>query len=350
MASALRMSTDVVAPRDRAAQWRDWIWRHFGGLESDLYGDRDFDGHMSAAQAGDVVLTRLEANRHRVLRSDGMARACDTAYLKIVAPWQGFAQVRQQGRLAEVGPGGWAIYDTTGAYQIDNPRRTRHLIVMVPKERVAERGLRLEAVMGRRVGGAAGISRVALETMRATVDELPRMDAASARGAGDAIVELVRQALLELAGRATGVTQREALRDRIRAHVQRHLRDPDLCVDGIARALNCSRRHLYNAFAGERESIAGYIQRVRLEACVRDLQCACAGGRPIPDIAMSWGFGNLSHFSRVFREQMGSSPSAFRGARPACIAAGESPRERARSGADSPGRGLQPEAAPVPAS
>ena len=51
--------------------------------------------------------------------------------------------------------------------------------------------------------------------------------------------------------------------------VHTHLRDPALSVDGIARALNCSRRHLYNAFTGEGESLAGHIQRLRLEACVR---------------------------------------------------------------------------------
>ena len=42
------------------------------------------------------------------------------------------------------------------------------------------------------------------------------------------------------------------------------------------------------------------------------LQAAGPHGRPITDIAMSWGFGNLSHFSRVFREHTGASPSEFR--------------------------------------
>ena len=32
----------------------------------------------------------------------------------------------------------------------------------------------------------------------------------------------------------------------------------------------------------------------------------------ITGIALSWGFNNLSHFSRVFREHTGQSPSAFR--------------------------------------
>ena len=218
--------------------------------------------------------------------------------------------MQQDGREASAADGAWVIYDTTGSYEIANPERCEHLIVMVPKDGVAGRDLRTEGVMARRLG-TSGISRVALETMRNTYQELPHMSDAAAHGAGELIKQLVRLSLLEIAGRETAVSQREALRDRIRAHVQRHLRDPELSVDSIALALNCSRRHLYNAFAGEGETIAAYIQRERLQACVRDLQQGA--GRPITEIAMSWGFGNPSHFSRVFRDHTGMSPSAFRG-------------------------------------
>jgi AraC-like DNA-binding protein len=38
--------------------------------------------------------------------------------------------------------------------------------------------------------------------------------------------------------------------------------------------------------------------------------------RPITDIALYWGFANLSHFSRVFREHKGMSPSEFRSRAP----------------------------------
>lgn len=310
MAATTLLSTDDVAARDRAPQWCEWVYQHFGGLQSELYGDTGFDGHIAATTAGDVILTRLEANRHRVLRTPSMARTSSTAYLKIVAPWQGSATVQQQGREACARDGAWVIYDTTGAYEIANPERCDHLIVMVPKEGLAERGLRLDGTMGRRLGGS-GISRVALETMRNTYQELPHMSEAAAQGAGELIKQLVRLSLQELAGQETAVTQREALRDRIRDYVRQHLRDPELSVDGIARALNCSRRHLYNAFAGEGESIAAYIQRLRLQACIRDLQQA-GQARPITDIAMSWGFGNPSHFSRVFRDHTGMSPSEFR--------------------------------------
>lgn len=312
MSTPSTMSTDAVAPAERAAVWRDWVWTHFGGLDSDLYGDTHFDGHMSASRAGEVVLTRLEANRHRVIKSERQARAGERAYLKIVAPWRGSAGVQQQGREAWVRPGGWSIYDTGHHYAVANPERVEHLVVMLPREQLSERGLALEPLMARQVGGASGIARVALETMRTTYQELPGMSEAAARGAGEAIVELVRLSLLELAGRADGRTQLEAFRDRIRVHIGRHLRDPALSIDHIASAMNCSKRQLHKAFSAEDDTLAHTIQRQRIEACMRDLADPRRAERTITEIAFSWGFNNTAHFSRVFREHTGLTPSGFR--------------------------------------
>ncbi len=312
MTAATAVSTDDVAPRERATLWREWISKHFGGLQSDLYGDTDFDGRLQSQRAGELILTKLEANRHRVVRTPDRARQSEAAYLKIVAPLQGRAGVEQMGRQAWVGPGSWTIYDTTGSYAVGNPERVEHLIVMVPKAQMVERGLRLEPLMARPVGGASGIARVALTTMRSTYQELPNMSADAARGAGELIAQLVHLSLLELAGQETQLTQRAALKDRIRGYVALQLHNPALTVEQIAHALNCSKRHLYNAWADEDETLASYIQRLRLEACIRELQQAGRQAKPITDIALSWGFNNLSHFSRVFREHTGRSPSEFR--------------------------------------
>ena len=91
-----------------------------------------------------------------------------------------------------------------------------------------------------------------------------------------------------------------------------HLRDPALSIDGIAQALHCSKRHLHNAFAGDDDTLAGYILHQRLAAASATWQDPANAARPITDIALSSGFRNLSHFSRVFREHTGGSPSEFR--------------------------------------
>lgn len=306
------MNTDDVASRERAPYWSGWIDRLFQGLQSDLYGDVGFDGRMATAHAGDVVLTRLESNRHRVMRSTAQARGSGTGYLKIVAPFDGCAGVEQKGREAWVSPGEWSIYDTTDTYAVSNPVRVEHLIVMVPKAHLAERGLAIDELMARRLGGSGGMARVALETMRSAWRELPGMSDDAARNLGQVITQCVHLSLLDLAGHSTAVTQRESLRDRIKQHVMRHLGDPSLSVDDIARALNVSRRHLYNAFAEEADGVAGYVLARRLEACCAALQDPRVAERSITDVAMAFGFGNMAHFSRVFRARTGQSPSEFR--------------------------------------
>ena len=103
------------------------------------------------------------------------------------------------------------------------PARVEHLVVMVPKEPLVQRGLVLDPLMARRLGGSGGVARMALETMRTAYRELPGMSETAARGVGEAITQFVHLAMLDLAGIGTAVTQREALRERIKQHVTAHL-------------------------------------------------------------------------------------------------------------------------------
>ncbi len=306
------MSTDFVSPGERVGYWSEWIDRLFCGLQSDVYGDTAFDGHMATEQAGDVVLTRLEADRHRVLKSDREVRGGDVGYLKIVAPYRGTAGVEQQGRQAWVSPGEWCIYDTTDRYRVANPVHVEHLIVMVPRAPLVERGLPLDKLMAQRLGAHGGISRLALQAMRGAWQELPSITPSAARGVGESIVQLVQLSLLELAGRDSAPTQREALGERIKQLVARRLGDARLSVDTIAVELNCSRRQLYNAFSDEPDGVAGYVLAQRLEACRRDFDDRCQDAISITDIALRRGFNHPAHFSRAFKARFGVTPSEWR--------------------------------------
>ncbi|OZA90563.1 MAG: hypothetical protein B7X56_02485 [Burkholderiales bacterium 34-67-9] len=52
--------------------------------------------------------------------------------------------------------------------------------------------------------------------------------------------------------------------------------------------------------------------RRRLQACMRDLGNPDLNARTITSIALTWGFNQSAHFSRVFREHTGLSPSDYR--------------------------------------
>ena len=315
MDTASSLSTDGLSAHEAVPAWQDWMAKLFSGLGTDLYGDTVFEGHLQRSQAGAVVMTRLEAARHRVIRSVQGLRSHDADQVKIVAPWQGLAAVSQQGREASARNGSWVIYDTSQAYEVANPEWSEHLIVMLPRRSLEQRGIRLEGLMGRNVGGGSGIARVALEAMRSTYQELPTMAPAVAERAGELLIDLVHLSLQELSGRGTAVTQQQAFKDRIRAHVAAQVRDPRLCIDDIARAMNCSKRHLYNAFADEPLALAAWIQQLRLELCMRELRDARNAARTITDIAFGCGFSSSAHFSRAFKAYTGMAPTEFRALR-----------------------------------
>lgn len=312
MSTARVLSTDGLPQQDTASAWCDWMAQLFNGLQTDLYGDTRFEGHLCVASAGEVVLTRLDADRHRVVRGSHRLRDSEEAYLKIVAPWSGTAQVHQNGQQACASNGSWVIYDTSQPYEVANPQHTEHLILTLPRRSIEQRGLRLEGLMGRNIGGSSGIARIALETMRSTYQELDTMSAPLAQRAGELLVDMVHLSLQELVGKGTARTQRQALHDRICAYVATHLRDPGLSVEAIATALNCSKRHIHNGFTGQDMSLGAFIQHSRLQLVMRELRQPELAQHTITDIAMACGFSSSAHFSRAFKAYTGMSPSEYR--------------------------------------
>lgn len=315
MKQGFALSTDGMNGREAAQAWHDWMAMLFAGIDSDIYGDTSFEGRVRVEHAGDVVMTKLEAARHRVMCTVQSVQGQGADYLKIVAPWQGIANVQQGDCKASARSGSWVIYDTSLPYEVASPEWSEYLVVMLPKQSIVERGLRLDGLMGRNIGGCSGIARIALETMRSTYQELPAMTPAVALRAGELLLDMVHLSLQELAGQSTAMTQQLALKDRIRAYVMAHLRDPSLSVESVAQALNCSKRHLHNAFADEPVSVGGFIQQNRLELCMRELLSPQLKHYSIADVAQHCGFGSSAHFSRAFKTYTGMSPSEFRAIR-----------------------------------
>jgi AraC-like DNA-binding protein len=148
--------------------------------------------------------------------------------------------------------------------------------------------------------------------MHRAFEEIETCSADSAETIGDAVAQLLRQSLMERAGRPTSLTLREALRDRIRTYILRNLRDPDLSIDRIAAALRCSKRNLHKAFSNDGATLSDTIWRLRLEHCRRDLTSTACAWKSITEIAYSWGFSSATHFSKAFREAYGTSPKLYR--------------------------------------
>ncbi len=97
----------------------------------------------------------------------------------------------------------------------------------------------------------------------------------------------------------------------IKQFIMMNLQNECLTPSWVAMNLNISPRYLHKIFQEENTSISQWIKHCRLEQCRDDIRKMNITGDTITDIAFSWGFNDLSNFSRSFRQAFGESPRAF---------------------------------------
>lgn len=94
-------------------------------------------------------------------------------------------------------------------------------------------------------------------------------------------------------------------------YIECYLDDDQLCPRTIANRFGISVRYLHRLFAPTGTSVARWIAIRRLETIRGELlQCGASRGT-IRDVATRWGFHDMAHFSRVFRQHFGEPPWAY---------------------------------------
>ena len=92
-------------------------------------------------------------------------------------------------------------------------------------------------------------------------------------------------------------------------YIQKHLSEP-ITVDQIAGHLFLSRPYLSRKFKeGTGESLTDFILKEKTEEAKRLLRYS---DKPVTAIGSYLGFSSASHFSRVFKSYVGSTPTEYR--------------------------------------
>jgi AraC-like DNA-binding protein len=107
----------------------------------------------------------------------------------------------------------------------------------------------------------------------------------------------------------------EAYLQRLRSVLEEHLSDETFGVGELARRMAQDRSSLYRKVRELLdETPTALLRRVRLE---RAAQLLAARAGSVSEVAYASGFNSVSHFSRVFREVHGVTPSRWRSEPPA---------------------------------
>ena len=301
------LSTSGLTPKKQIQCWTEALTDLCGQFDVDPLQGSSLEARINYTTVSRLKLCQIEASQHRIAHTRSRERLSEHPYVKILFQTHGISYFEQNGRHMEIIPGDCLAYDVSCPHSIVSPSLTRHEVVIVPKELLRERGFRLAKMSACKLSARTGTGRIAYDFVHAAFDEAAKLSPYNAIGVADSLLDLLLLPLRE-ADTSFDRVGPEAMYVRAQAFIREHLRDPDLCIDQISRALGCTKRYLHMLFSERGLTVSDYIWRARLLNCRQELEAQ--GGKTITDVAFSWGFSSSSHFSRVFRRYFGIVPSA----------------------------------------
>jgi AraC-like DNA-binding protein len=308
-------TTDTVPRNESLSYWVEAVCRTYTALDCEERNRQaPFYGHIDAGMVGEIGVTQVRASAQKVRRTvRGIARHEEDKLLFSIQK-RGRCTVVQDGRVAALTPGDFALYDTTRPYELVFDAEFSQYVVALPGHVLRPLLQAPERLTARRIPGGSSIGRAVLNAIETVASTNGDLGHDAQRPMEEALRGLLSAGALSLSGAElrTSETASGARRAAIKAYVLQHLRDPGLCVGMIAAAQGVDASTVHRAFDGEDETLSRWIWMQRLENARRDLGDPSKSHRTLTEIAFSWGFNDMAHFSRAFKARFGQSPRAAR--------------------------------------
>jgi AraC-like DNA-binding protein len=316
------LSTADVKANERMAYWVDAVCDTYVQLDCEAAGDRrSIDGEIRLDRLATLELSRVSASAQRVRRTPAKIARASEDYFLVSIQTAGRGAVIQDGRHASLGPGDFALYDSTRPYELQFDADFQQYVLMLPGPTLRSQLPATDRLTARPVSGRRGAGHLMIGMIRSLARDIATLEPASAAAVAQSVEHILVAGLRALPG-APGPTLsnlRALHREQIRDFVRCHLRDPRLGVAQIAAGLRISPSTVHRAFAGGACSVTDWIWSQRLDAVRHDLCDPACARQSVSQLAFKWGFNDAAHFSRAFRARFGCSARELR--------AGKSPRE-----------------------
>jgi len=304
---ATRFDASTVKDTERYAYWHDVLFRFFCRAESERLNDRAFNASLAWSPFGCLEVSDIRCEALRYERSTGILRSAPNDDFLVSVLLEGEGRLSQQGRFAKQLPGDLVVYDGAQGFVYEFPQPYRMILLKIPRRALLSRVADAERLTSVVIRGDSALGSLAGSMIRHTAAvELPGDTSAAARVGASLIDVLAATMETELTGRERACDRHVALLNRAKDYIRAHLDDPDLDLDSVANAIYVSPRTLNRLFASEGTPVMRWLWKERLERSHRALTEGRAG--QVTEVALTYGFKSMSHFSRTFKEAYGVAP------------------------------------------
>ncbi|MTD93223.1 helix-turn-helix domain-containing protein [Hyphomicrobium sp. xq] len=306
---SIAFSTEHLHQHDRVPYWVDVATEAFFKHQFSAKNG-DFAGSLTGDWLDNLYLSRCECTPCEVTRTRREAARDDIDDLILGVRVDGRSTISQDGRDHSIGKGTLYLQDVSKPLDIEFLSQSTTIFVSIPRK-----------VLQARVGQAVTsgvvlpdhpIAGLAAEFIAMLSERASLLDDRLKPRLAEQALDLIALTLTVGDASPTLSSPRSTTLIRLKSMIDARINDPVLRPADVAAAAGISVRYANALLAEENTSVERYILHRRLEHCRRALEDPLQAHRMIGDIAFSWGFSDLSHFSRRFRARFGMTPGELR--------------------------------------
>lgn len=296
--------TADLAVNERFDYWQDVVGSNFVPTANRQLSDDCFDGSLTSISKGAVSFSRIRSLPIQYTRE---RRDDEIDQFFISLSFCAEAYVQQSDRLSRQAPGDIILFDSARPFTCTFPQGDDQIVLGVPRALVLQHIPEVERYLNRTLESHTPLGSLARTLLMETWQSQATSSAISERLNG-ALLDVLSGAYEAAFGSKGPATElrREQQVDRVKRYLLANLERTDLTVDSIAAATHLSTRTLSRIFAAEDSTVMRWLWQQRLTAC----HAALVSGRfqQVSVAALSFGFSNLSHFSKAFKQAYGIAP------------------------------------------
>jgi AraC-like DNA-binding protein len=293
--------------------WKHLVAESFVPLAARTADVDGFRGQMRARVLDRMSVVEVTATSHEVHRTPALIAQASERYFKLNLQLEGTGLLIQDNREALLQPGDLAIYDTNRPYTLAFEEEARMMVVMFPCDALSLPTDYVGQLAAVRMAGNTGLSGIVGQFIRQLSENLEVLSGPSGSRLATNALDLVSTMLhAEMDIAPDRMKPQALLAVSVREYIEANLSDPLLSPASIAAAHFISTRHLHNVFHESGTTVASWIRSQRLDGARRELRDPLHAGQSVGAVAARWGFLDAAHFSRIFRDAFGVSPSDWR--------------------------------------
>lgn len=302
------ISTLEVPVAERFDYWTSIVCSRCIPAESRTFDSDDFAARLQGRTLGKIAVSVLHAPAHTWERDERHVRTATDDDIWLAFMESGSGTFAQNGRTMVQRPGDLMMYDSGRPFSHNMAEQSLYL-ARIPRYLLSPRMALVERLTATRLGEGMGVTTLLGQMIKesATAPELENKPGACGRMA-NSIVDLLL-AMLDMQSQSSVSTKsssQEALYYRALSVIDERVTDTELGVESLCRNLHVSPRTLTRTFAMQGTTVMRCILQRRLEASHTALLEGTV--RNVTEAAMTFGFCDISHFSRSYKGFFGASP------------------------------------------